>query len=77
MADPVDPNSAMEVAGHVAATAGGGTFLAGILEFFRSKERRQLAERVAALEGQVAVLHALLMPAPKLGKSTKRRRIRR
>lgn len=50
MSEPIDPDSALSVAGHVAATAGGGTFLAGILEFFRGRERTKLAERVAALE---------------------------
>lgn len=53
--DPVsDPEAGLVK--HVVGTASGGGFVAALLAFFQSRERRQLGERVASLEAEVTAL---------------------
>lgn len=55
--EPVEHGNALA---HAIGTAGGGGFIATLLAFFQSRERRALAERVAALESEVASLRTQL-----------------
>lgn len=69
-----DTNNALA---HVATTAGGGGLVASIIEFFRGREQRKLAERVAVLEQRLDDLEDDMKSAKCPVKLTRKKRTKR